>query len=287
MFNRYKDLLGGEDVAAKRVCMKLDIYWNENLFRATRSSLKEEANSSLIRAYISKTNLVRYRGKTFDDTLLEEAEVWQAAEAARQKELADNLHAMDNGAPRLEDVEFWGDGYTAREYALLNRKYEQWVGDRTDENGEQDELPVGTSTLYRQICTLEMQINRNMIAGKPTESAINQLNNLIGSVNAKPVQSKDDGAGGSFDSMPFGMGIRIFENNKPIPKPLPQLEDVDGIVRYISIWFLGHLCKMLHIKNTYCKMYEDEIERLRIDRPELEGEDDEAVFNNIFGDDAQ
>lgn len=278
MFNKYKDILGSEEAAAKRTCMKLDIYWNEKLFASTRKSINVEANTSLIRAYIGKTNLVRYLGKTFDDTLLEESEVWKAAEEAQRKGTIDN-DACD-GVPRLEDVEFWGDGYTAREYDLLNKKYDQWVdGQDTDE-----ELPVGTSTLYRQICTLEMQINRNMIAGRPTEAAINQLNNLIGSVNARPNQSKDDGAGGSFDSLPFGVGIRIFENNKPIPKPLPQLEDVDGIVKYITVWFLGHLCKMLHIKNTYCKMYEEEIERLRVDRPELEGEDDESVFNNIFGD---
>lgn len=42
---------------------------------------------------------------------------------------------------------------------------------------------------------------------------------------------------------------------------------------------------MLGIRNTYCKLYEDEIARRRIERPELEAEDDESVFNDIFGDD--
>lgn len=42
---------------------------------------------------------------------------------------------------------------------------------------------------------------------------------------------------------------------------------------------------MLGIRNTYCKLYEDEIARLRVERPELEAEDDEGVFNDIFGDD--
>ena len=64
-----------------------------------------------------------------------------------------------------------------------------------------------------------------------------------------------------------------------------QTQRFDGIVRYISTWFLGHLCKMLHIKNSYSRMYEDAIEKLRVDRPELDEEDDEDLFNDIFGDD--
>ena len=59
----------------------------------------------------------------------------------------------------------------------------------------------------------------------------------------------------------------------------------DGIVKYISIWFLGHLCKMLGIKNAYCKMYERELEKMRIENPELDEEDDETLFDDIFGGD--
>ena len=40
---------------------------------------------------------------------------------------------------------------------------------------------------------------------------------------------------------------------------------------------------MLGIKNTYCKLYEEEIDKMRVDRPEYEDEDDETVFNDIFG----
>jgi len=94
---------------------------------------------------------------------------------------------------------------------------------------------------------------------------------------------KGDAANESFDDLPFGVGIRMFENARPIPKPIPELQDVDGVVRYISVWFLGHLCKMLGIKNTYCKLYEEEMEKRRVERPDLDDEDDEGAFNEIFG----
>ena len=144
------------------------------------------------------------------------------------------------------------------------------------------ELDVGTEALIRQICSLELDINRDRIAGKSVDKSVNALNNLLGSANLKPTQQKQDGDN-SNENTPFGVWIRRWETQRPIPEPDPDLEDVDGIVRYISIWFLGHLCKMLGIKNTYCKLYEEEIDKMRVDRPEYEDEDDETVFNDIFG----
>lgn len=101
----------------------------------------------------------------------------------------------------------------------------------------------------------------------------------------KPAQQKNDGDG-ALENTPFGVWVRKWENQRPIPEPDPELKDVDGIIRYISIWFLGHLCKMLGIKNAYCKLYEDELAKMRIERPEYEDDDDETMFNNIFNSDS-
>ena len=100
----------------------------------------------------------------------------------------------------------------------------------------------------------------------------------------KPAQQKND-TDGAMENTPFGVWIRRWENQRPIPEPDPELKDVDGIIRYISIWFLGHLCKMLGIKNTYCKLYEDELAKMKVERPEYEDDDDETLFNNIFDSD--
>lgn len=39
---------------------------------------------------------------------------------------------------------------------------------------------------------------------------------------------------------------------------------------------------MLGIKNTYCKLYEEEMAKRRVERPDLEEENDEGAFNDIF-----
>lgn len=315
LFSHYKTVLGSEGDALRRMCLKLDLYWSPRIYSM---ACKTGVANSIIRSYISKLNLVAYAGKTFDDTLDEEVmeqvqndfqneqeKIWEEKEAALQKEkealqkkleeaLAETLTTRTSTegdaslpiqfdsipVPTPEIVDFWGPGYTPEIYHELDRRYRKWTA------GKEEEIDETSSALYKQICLCEVNIANNMIAGKPIETAQRSLNDLLGSLNAKPVQKKqDEEKNSAFDSLPFGVGIKMCENSRPIPKPDPRFDDVDGIVRYISVWFLGHLCKMLGIRNTYCKLYEQEIERLRVERPELEEEDDETVFNDIFADD--
>ena len=74
----------------------------------------------------------------------------------------------------------------------------------------------------------------------------------------------------------------MIEEEEPIPEADEEFQDVDGIRKYISVWFFGHLCKMLGVENKYSYLYDQEIERLKVERPEYEGEDDEAIIEDIF-----
>ena len=64
--------------------------------------------------------------------------------------------------------------------------------------------------------------------------------------------------------------------------PDEEWKDVDGIAKYITIYFLGHLCKMMGIKNSYSRMYEAEMAKYKVEKPEYE-DDDEALFDAVFG----
>ena len=39
---------------------------------------------------------------------------------------------------------------------------------------------------------------------------------------------------------------------------------------------------MMNIKNGYTRMYEEEIDRLRVERPEYDGDDDETLLNDSY-----
>ena len=60
-----------------------------------------------------------------------------------------------------------------------------------------------------------------------------------------------------------------------------ELKDVDKIGWYIDVFFKGHLSKMMGLKNSYSKMYEDEMAKYKVDKPEYEN-DDEALFDAVF-----
>ena len=229
--------------------MKFDIYWHPDIYGMIS---KANTSTSRVRSYISKTNLIKYVGKTYDDTLDEEARLVPIGYSPAADEDAENqaISFSDIPAPTAETVDFWGPGYTPEVYFDLDRRYKNWT------SGKEEMLDESSAALYKQVCLCELNIARNMAAGKPIEAAQKSMSELLGSLNVKPVQKKQDEIlNESFDNLPFGVGIKMCENMRPIPKPDLRFDDVDGIARYISIWFLGHLCKMLGIRNTYrrCK----------------------------------
>jgi len=61
------------------------------------------------------------------------------------------------------------------------------------------------------------------------------------------------------------------------------MKDRNGVIRYIHTWFLGHIGKMLGLKNVYTSMYEKEIEKFKVEQPELADVDDDDIMNAMFG----
>ncbi len=279
LYNSYHTECGDAKMAARQLCRKLDLYWNEKQFEAIE---KTSASRSIMTAYINRVNGVKNAGKSYDDTLREEGTMWDTPVACSVSTKAEPTPtAVSSGRPIIdvpdEVTEFWGSDFEPEFVLKLDKRYKQWT-DGVD-------LDKGSVSLYKQICILEEMISKDAAEGKPVDKNMNMLNTLLGSLNQKPVQKKE--ADSSSDNTTFGEWIRKWENLRPIPEPDPELRDVDGIVRYITVFFFGHLARMLGIKNAYSKLYDEEIAKLRVDRPEFDGDDDETMFNEIFssGDD--
>lgn len=281
MYDAYLAECGNPKRAVRQMCRKLDLYWNEKSFEAVE---KTTSNRSMMTGYITRVNGLKQAGKSYDDTLREENAMWEwgsvlgsepaPVAVASQPETDESINMIE--VP--EDViEFWGSDFEPEFVMKLDKRYKRWT--------DGAELDKGSISLYKQICILEEIINRDAAESKPVDKNMNMLNTLLGSLNQKPVQKKE--ADSSSDNTTFGEWIRKWENLRPIPEPDPELRDVDGIVRYITVFFFGHLARMLGIKNAYSKLYDEEIAKLRVDRPEFDGDDDETMFNEIFssGDD--
>jgi hypothetical protein len=126
---------------------------------------------------------------------------------------------------------------------------------------------------------MELQIMKAIQSGDKVDGLIRSFNDLLGSANIEPVQNKDNSLA---DQNTFGTLIQKWENERPVPEPDPEWEDVDGIGRYIRTYFLGHLCKMLNVNNSYSRLYDEEIAKYTVDSPHYE-EDCESSYDDIFG----
>lgn len=290
MYRHYRAVLGNGDddrQAIRRMCMKFDIYWSPDIYAMLD---KVDSSKSRMLAYISKANLYQFKDKTFDDTLDEEA----ALAADERVLVAAAIGGAGNEYSEVDDptespvspelVKFWGTGLAPSLYLELQNRFDYWCEEL---NTDQDSMDAGTKSVLRQICNLEVQSNKDMAAGKSTDKLAGMINTLLGSANLKPVQKKEDEKDAALDKIPYGVWIRRIEEKHPIPEASPEFQDVDGIVKYISTWFFGHISHLLGLKNMSCKLYEDKIAEMKIERPELEEEDDEDVFNIVFGGDEE
>lgn len=287
MFREYLDEFGDTALAARQICRKLDLYYDDRLFELV--SNKATPNNVMFQ-YLYRLTMSTYAGKSYDDTLINENGTIDPRKDSLTKLYVNNTEEeSDESEEQVEPVEpepepepevdeaeeeqvsedvisFWGKGYTPEMYRRLEQRWAYW----SSKYPEGEELDVGTEVILRQICSLELDINRDRAAGRPVDKSVNTLNTLLGSLNLKPVQKKDD-LDSSINNTPLGVWLYRFENKRPLPDNYPD----SPILKYIFTW-MGHLCKMLGVKgNKYTQLYEEAIRRNTVEKPEYEGDEDD------------
>lgn len=265
LIEQYTEILGTQDEAIKRVCMHWDIYYSDSTLQSSR---KTSAENSRFKNYIRHLNLSQNKDRTYDDFMLEES-----------KKTVDTIEDLEDLKKKDTDIKikekvfkFWGRGYTPEQYKFLQEQYDDWTTRCESSSKVQQEL-------FKALSISQLQIQETRANNGDLKKAMETFQGLLGSANLKPAQNIENNAN---DEMTFGMWIRKVEDEEPVCEPAPEWKDVDGIGKYITVYFLGHLCKMMGIKNSYSKMYEDEMAKYTVEKPEYEG-DDEAIFDAVFG----
>lgn len=273
VYEQYRKTLNGDREAMRRLCMKMDLYWNDAIYDMAE---RTAGVHSRVRNYIGKTNLIKYIDKTFDDTLFEEA-AKKTGKDPEVFEFSERTPAeCEEASVDQSVIDFWGRDYDALFYEDLEKQYAKWT------KGLGELTPVQES-LYKQVCLNEVIIARSSAKGEATDKATRNLMDALGCLNIKPSQAKDDVQDAELDKMPLGVGIQTWETTRPLPETPDELKDKSHIIRDITIWFLGHACKMVGLRNSYCRMYEEAMDALRVKRPEYADEDDDTMLADIFG----
>ena len=255
------------------VFRKLDIPFIESTYDASLRRYEEGGSlggnparaksPAYINTLTTIKSLQQYDGKTFKDSQMMNDNVFEAE---------------DNRTARDDIKRVFGDGLTESDYLYLQDQYDDWYA-RTQVDS------ISQQTLIVQICFVQLNLWKAQKAGKDTKDLIRSLNDLMAAANLQPKQNVNNAAG---DDLSYGQWIEKIETTRPISEPSPEFQDVDGIKKYITVWFLGHLCYALGIHNFYSQAYEEEIKKYTVERPT---EDDtgstQELRQKIFGKDGE
>lgn len=264
LYNQYLAQCNDAKAAVRQMCRALNIYWHDEIFNKV---YQKNTTRSLMTGYMMQSNANKYIGKCYDDTLSAEGTLWNVTiNKSGQVNFGQGDTQTDVEDISPEVIAFWGTGMDAQMYRELEQRKAYWL-DRLPDDLEVD---IGTEVIIKQICMLELDINKARADGKPVDKYINTLNTLLGSGNFKPAQKKDT-SDAEFNDTPMGVWLYRWENKRPLPEKYKE----SSLLKYIFIW-MGHVLKMLGRKNGYSKMYEDEINRLKVERPEVDDSYDES-----------
>ncbi|WP_368900843.1 hypothetical protein [Oceanobacillus oncorhynchi] len=167
----------------------------------------------------------------------------------------------------MEDlVDFWGRGYSKEDYEYLQKEYERLT------NAYQTDSSYAMEVLFQEAAQVRLSIQKNRENGKPVDKELKTFQDLLGSANIKPNQ--ETGAN-SVEQNTFGNLIKMWENERPISEPKEEWKDVDDIGKYIKVFFLGHLLRMLGKENPYKDLYDEETGKFTVNLDELQEENQE------------
>ena len=257
LFEHYSKVLGSETAALRRICSKLDMYFSLDVYAMTE---KSSMDASRIGMYASKLGLKSFKGKTFDTTMDEERD--------------GNEDELRFTVPK-KVRKFFGEGFDNSDYEFLNDQYNDWVSRYECKTKAQEDLFKDLS--FAQLNVVKAQRNGDI---KKVNECIAAKQTIMKSQAITPLQRNDSALG---DQNTFGTLIKKWEDERPIPEPAEEWKDVDGIVHYITVYFLGHICRMFGLQNRYSRLYEQEMSKYRVERPEQE-EDAEVTFETTFKD---
>ena len=264
--NNTKTRIDNRDKTIK-VFQMLNLPFIDSLYQSalqnTQDAVNEKNRSTAFQQLLVMVkSLPQYRGMTFENSEFGDLGNPEDEQLSKRK-------------PRKEIIKLFGSGFTNEDYLYLQDQYDDWCS-RTQVDSKSQQ------TYVVQICMQLLDIYKDRKSNKDVTKKLSALDQLMNAANLQPKQNISNAA---TDSLTFGQLIEKWENEKPIPEPSEEFKDVDGIGKYIRVWFTGWLCKALGLKaNVYTEEFDEEIAKYTVSKPEYseEGSADE-IYELLFG----
>lgn len=229
---------------------------------ATNEKIRETAFQQYL---VMVKSLPNYKNKTFADS---EFDIEESDDMNSSEDVKIVQKTLKSAKKRF------GSEFSNEDLMFLENEYQDWVS-RYECNTKAQE------TIFERLAFKKWEINKATKAGANTKDLDRTYQDLLSSINILPRQNSGSGLA---DSLTFGQLIEKWEEEKPIPEPSPEFKDVDGIGKYIRVWFKGHLARALGFDNGYSKEYDEYIEQYKVTKPEVEEEGrSDAIYSALFG----
>ncbi len=153
LYNKY--LLSFHDIhkAIKRICMAMDLYYNESIVDSCIK--KSQASTPPIGEYIKKLNLSGYKGKTFDNSI-DECFLFDLREdESLEKDLETKPISTIPDSVRGR----WGYGFSDEDYKALEEHYRYLKKSNPDFDSNQE-------IFIMDLCQIKLQQSRAMMSGQ-------------------------------------------------------------------------------------------------------------------------
>lgn len=251
----YKDLVNeckSEDKALYRLCMLLDVYYDEKMVVTCKEKSKE-SGKDLPLEYMPKLSLKQYANKSFIDSdkmNLDEKKSVKTEENEKKEEKQTKKSKKSVVTPEM--IQRWGENLEESDYLFLEETYKKMeeTYDKTN--------PLSLIT-YKQIakCYLEMEQ-----AGSAQEKKhiYETISKMTGDCKIKASQQEKD------DNEAYTDFITMIEFDEPCEKSLSFFEDIDKCEKYFNRFVRNPLAISLEL---------EKIESMDEYTEEFEGDEDE------------
>ncbi len=252
--------------SVQKVLQLMDKVYDDEFYdscvKGALDGMQEKTRNSPFATYITSIlSLPNWKGMTWKDSKFGDS-------ADTPDEIRLNQKTIKAAKKRF------GSGYTNEELMFLEGEYQDWQSRYECNTKAQEEV-------FENLAICKLLKRKALTAGKPTKDIDAQITNWM---NTGAVQPKQNSMDAFSDAQTFGTLIQKFEEERPCPEIDPDFQDVDKIARYIDTYYKGHMCKMLEIDNNFSHLYEEEMRKYTVDKPQYDDEEDsESIFAKIFG----
>lgn len=258
----------GDDVEKLKLALRMiDKPFLIDLLKSSQDEA-EKTNKHPLKIYMKNVVMPQYKNHSWDDSSFDN---FKSSKSINTKISIDDVEE-DNLDLTMDEIKylksFWGKGFQLDDLIWLQTEYEDWTNRYECDS-------KGMETLIQEICKQQMDINIRRANNEKVDQQLKTLQDLLGSSNLKPVQETGANA---VEQESFGTLIKKYENERPVPEPDEKWKDVDGIGKYIKVWFLGHLARMVGLENPYQKEYDEEVNKYKIEFDETEEDDDNDIL---------